>query len=256
MTEQTALTPQWLTAFIDRPADRWEVAVPFWCKVSGTSLSATRGPDGEFATLLPADGDAFLRVQRVGGGGGGHLDVHVPDVGAAVELAQRLGARLVFRAGHAILRSPAGLLWCLVPALTPVGDRLRRPAPVTRPDGVRTRVDQLCIDVPPGRFDVEVGFWHAVTGWTPATAGRRGEFARLIGPPGIPLRLLVQRLDDDPPGGSATCHLDVASSDVDAEVAHHHQDWGAQPLRRTPDWTTLRDPSGFEYCVTSRDPGR
>jgi hypothetical protein len=32
-----------------------------------------------------------------------------------------------------------------------------------------------------------------------------------------------------------------------------HQDLGARAVRRTPHWTTLRDPAGRGYCLTRRD---
>jgi hypothetical protein len=30
---------------------------------------------------------------------------------------------------------------------------------------------------------------------------------------------------------------------------------GAKVVRRTDDWTVLRDPAGMAYCVTARAPG-
>jgi hypothetical protein len=75
-----------------------------------------------------------------------------------------------------------------------------------------------------------------------------------VRPPGMPLGLLVQRLDDD---SSAPCHfhLDLACEDVEAEV-RRHKALGAGVVRVMPGWTTLVDPSGLFYCVTRRDPGR
>ena len=60
----------------------------FWREVTGSELSPLRGAAGEFATLLPADGDAYLRVQRVADGPGGHhLDLHVDPALTSVEQA-------------------------------------------------------------------------------------------------------------------------------------------------------------------------
>ncbi|MFL6024779.1 MAG: hypothetical protein ACJ72O_15685, partial [Marmoricola sp.] len=56
----------WITAFIDLPALSWELGIAFWCGVTATELSPVRGADGEFATLLTSNGEAFLRVQRTG----------------------------------------------------------------------------------------------------------------------------------------------------------------------------------------------
>ena len=47
----------WLTAFLDVPADRWDTALRFWPEVTSTSLSSFRGPDAQFTTLVPAEGD-------------------------------------------------------------------------------------------------------------------------------------------------------------------------------------------------------
>ena len=44
---------RWVYAFIDRPKERFDQAAAFWTAVTGTTLSARRGADGEFATLLP-----------------------------------------------------------------------------------------------------------------------------------------------------------------------------------------------------------
>jgi hypothetical protein len=59
------MTLRWVTAFIDLPEDRYEIGVDFWSTVTGCPRSAPRGPDGQFATLVPADGVDFLRVQRL-----------------------------------------------------------------------------------------------------------------------------------------------------------------------------------------------
>ena len=68
---------RWWTAFIDLPADQFEVGAGFWESVTGSVRSAPRGATGQFATLVPPEGDAFLRVQRVTDGCGGiHIDHH------------------------------------------------------------------------------------------------------------------------------------------------------------------------------------
>jgi hypothetical protein len=50
----------WLTGFLDFPADVFEAGRDFWLEVTGYPLSAPRGPRGDFATLIPADGDPYL----------------------------------------------------------------------------------------------------------------------------------------------------------------------------------------------------
>jgi hypothetical protein len=68
----------------------------------------------------------------------------------------------------------------------------------------------------------------------------------------MPLRLLLQRLDDNRPG-PCRAHLDLACDDLPAELARH-QALGAVVVREMPKWTTLFDPSGLVYCVTQRNP--
>jgi hypothetical protein len=246
------VTVLWLTAFVDRPAADVQAAVRFWTRVTETTLSPTRGDRGQFATFVPAasgGGDAFLRVQTsLVGCDPGHLDVHVADVEAESARAVALGALAVPRDRYVTLTSPAGLRWCLVPGRP----GSRRPAPIGRPDGSTSLVDQLCLDVPPAHWDIECAFWQAVTGWE-LHPGSRPEFAYLVRPGDIPLRLLLHRLNDPSVTGRASCHLDLACSNVATEAALH-QEWGARILGRYPNWTTLADPTGAPYCITRRDP--
>jgi hypothetical protein len=243
----------WTTAFLDTPADapgRAE-ALEFWLAVTSSRLSPRRGDRGEFATLLPPDGDAYLRVQDTGDGEPScHLDLHVDDVRASAREARRAGARVdVERDDLAVLRSPAGLPFCLVP----VHNHRRRPPPVTAPNGSTGLVDQLCIDLPAESFDRELRWWSNLTGWA-LSPSVESELIALTRPPELPLRLLFQRqLEPTGPGRVATAHLDVACDDRAAQLAHH-QALGATHLRHTDGWDILRDPCGRIYCVTDRDP--
>ena len=54
------MTVRWTTAFLDFPATTFEVGCSFWQGVTGYGLSPRRGRQGEFATLEPPDGDAYL----------------------------------------------------------------------------------------------------------------------------------------------------------------------------------------------------
>src|SRR4051794_40559004 len=107
--------PSWLTAFLDFPADRYDAGVAFWERVTGYQRSAPRGEHDEFATLVPPDGDDYLRVQRLASGGPRiHLDLQVDDVAAAGAAAERLGAGIAEDHGdHQVLRSPGGFTFCL-----------------------------------------------------------------------------------------------------------------------------------------------
>ncbi len=238
------MTIRWVTAFLDLPAASYDEAVRFWSTATGTSASSRRGEHDEFVTLLPQHGDAWLRVQRVDDGPGGvHLDLHVEDVTPFAWRAVSLGATEVMREdGLVVLRSPGGLPFCVVDW----------GGETTRADPQPGVVDQVCLDIPPAHLEGEVAFWSDLTGWE-LRHGAATEFFVLRRPAGQPIRLLLQRLDDDP-GTGVTAHLDLAAGDERDEVAQRHVALGARLLRERRSWLTLRDPAGHEYCVTGRDP--
>jgi hypothetical protein len=193
-------------------------------------------------------GEVHLKLQRLGATAPRvHLDVHVDDPAAAEREAVALGASLDRRpfAGVTVLRSPGGFTFCLVR-----GGTGARPAPRTWPDGHTSYIDQVCLDVPPSRYDAELDFWEAATGWRRRVPEQ--EFGRVTPGDDQPLQLLFQRLDDEQ--DHVTAHLDWATSDVAAEVAAHEAA-GARVVARRDDWTVLRDPAGLAYCVTRREPG-
>lgn len=237
---------RWLTVFVDLAGEKSEAAERFWLAVTGTSPSARRGPDGAFVTLVPAHGDAHLRVQRVRSGDGGcHLDLHVDDLDEAGAHAENLGARERFREdGLIVFDSPGGFPFCLV----------RWDGETTVPNAVRfggaglSRPDQLCLDVPPDRYEAECAFWGSLTGWE-VRAGSLPEF-RFAGPNGMPVRLLFQRLENG--GGSVSGHIDFSAQNR-AALADRHVAAGARIVATFPWWITLADPAGLLYCLT--DPG-
>ncbi|WP_055713678.1 VOC family protein [Streptomyces torulosus] len=233
---------RWAYAFIDRPESRFEQACAFWTAVTATELSAPRGERDEFVTLLPGRGDACVKAQAVDAGdGGAHLDFSVEDVPAFVDRAVDLGAEVVApHTGWAVLRSPAGQPFCAVPWH---GEGVRPPVV----DG--SRLDQVCLDIAPDAFDTEVMFWAALTGWE-SYAGSLPEFHVLRPPAGLPLRVLMQRLDTPAP---ASAHLDLACADRDTTRARHEH-LGATFVADHPHWTVMRDPAGGTYCLTARDP--
>ncbi|GGS91759.1 VOC family protein [Streptomyces chromofuscus] len=235
------MTIHWTYAFVDRPAERLPAAEAFWTAVTGTRLSARRG---EFVTLLPATGtDPCVKVQGVGSGpGGAHLDLVVDDVDEFAASAVRAGAGTVAQhQGWAVLRSPAGQLFCAVPWH---GESVR-PAVVRG-----SRLDQVCVDVPPSSYEAEVAFWtRLLDGWT-SRPGALPEF-HVLGPPaGLPVRVLLQRLGTDRP---LTAHLDMACADVAATRAAHER-LGATFVAAGAHWTVMCDPAGGTYCLTGRDP--
>jgi hypothetical protein len=237
------MAPYWLTIFLDLPADRHDAGTRFWQAATGYGLSAARGDQGEFATLVPPAGDAHLKLQRTGGGEPGtHLDLHVADLDAALGHAIEQGAELVARPGHAVLRSPAGFVFCLV------GEADAEPAPPADWGTHRSRVDQLAIDVAHDAWDAETAFWSGLTGWH-VQRGSMPEFARLATPAELPVRILLHRLDD----GTTHGHVDIAADDRGQEVerltAH-----GADQTRRHAEWTVMTGPDGSTFCVTDRRP--
>ncbi|MEU2064978.1 VOC family protein [Streptomyces sp. NPDC013455] len=233
---------RWTYAFADRPAARLGAACAFWTAVTGTRLSAYRGDDGEFVTLLADGADPSVKLQGVTeGDGGAHIDLCTEDVRELTGLARRLGAALVADHGDwAVLRSPAGQAFCAVPWH---GEAVRPPVVSG------SRLDQVCLDIPPSRYDTECAFWAELTGWE-RRAGSRPEFAVLLPPAGLPLRLLLQRLGEERP---ACAHLDLACADVSA-VRARHEDLGASRVHEGAHWTVMRDPAGGTYCLTGRDP--
>jgi hypothetical protein len=220
--------PTWLTAFLDFAPDEFDAGVAFWQEVTGYGLSGRRGEHDEFATLLPPYGDPYLRVQRLGDVDQGiHVDVHVPGQDFEVR------------------RSPGGLVYCLTS-----GPESVRPGPTTWSGGHRSMVDQVCIDIPPERYDEECAFWASLTGWDLIDTDT-SEFRRLRRPAGQPLNVLLQRLDSS--DGPVRAHLDLSADDREVEVRRHEQ-LGAGVLRVHEGWTVMQPPAGPVYCITGRTP--
>jgi len=242
---------RWLTIFLDFPADAFEVGTAFWREVTGSGLSAFRGTSGEFATLLPPTGDAYLRVQRVAAGSGGcHLDLHVDgSLSDAADSAVALGAAIRHAEdGLIIADSPGGFTFCLVGWH---GESVV-PSAVLLGDAGTSRADQLCLDIPRPDFDRECFFWSELAGYELRT-GSRPEFAYLVRPEGIPVRLLLQCRDHAAPGDRVTGHVDLACADRQ-RLTVPHTAAGARVVSVFRDWIVLADPAGREYCLTARDP--
>lgn len=240
----------WVAVFLDVPAEATDRALDFWSAVSGAGPAEPAGKHGQFLPLEQAAGQACLWVQRTADGPVRcHPDLYVDDLAAAVTRASDLGAVVTARYGGVlvVLSSPGGLPFCL---LSWDGQHVR-PEPVG-PAGARSVIDQLCLDIPPSRFQAEGQFWSALTGWPLIDRDPADEFARLTRPADIPYAFLLQRLDDEQSGVSA--HLDLACEDRDAESARHRA-LGARQLRRDRGWTVLQDPTGQLYCCTGRRPG-
>jgi predicted enzyme related to lactoylglutathione lyase len=244
----------WAALFADVAAAEFESAAAFWTQVSGGTLGTPSGDDDEFVPVVRPDEDPYVYLQRTGrdaGAAGWHFDLFAADQAAAVEEATSLGAAVVHDGGGFVaMATPAGQPFCLAAPSSPRGHH--PPVPAVWPDGHQSLIDQVCFDIPAADFDGEVRFWAALTGWERRASDEHAEFERLIRPPGQPLRILLQRMDEPEP---IRAHADLSADDHAAEVARH-EDLGAQVVRRTEGWTTLRDPVGLLYCVTRRVPGR
>lgn len=237
----------WVTVFFDTPAAEESTSAQFWCAVTRTIRSERRGTTGQFATLLPAQGDPYLRIQRVDNGPRGHhLDLHTDEPAAVVRRALDLGADLHHdEEGLAVLTSPGGFAHCIV------GEHpSHRPPPVADSRTATSRVDQLCLDIPPGRYAAECDYWANLTDWS-LRPGALPEFSYLQRPDGIPIRLLLQRCEQG--ADRVGAHLDLACSDLPATLARHVA-LGAGVVAQHEFWTVLADPVGRRYCLTARDP--
>lgn len=243
------MTPFWISGFLDLSRDAYPAGRDFWREVTGYEVSVERGERGEFATLVPPDADAHLRLQRLGAGSSRiHLDLHVRAPREAADRAVDLGAREVADLGHVVMSSPGGFPFCFVshPASRPA-------AAVEWASGHRSLVDQVCLDVPGEHLARELEFWRRLTDRDVVPSRNHPEFHRLLQAGRQTMQLLVQRLEE--PLGEVRAHLDLATTDRAAEVARH-VGLGATPVREHDDWTMLTDPVGSAYCVTTRRPAR
>jgi catechol 2,3-dioxygenase-like lactoylglutathione lyase family enzyme len=238
---------KWAWSFIDRPERAFEESARFWTAVTGTTLSARRGERDEFATLLPADGDASAKLQAVLSGNGAHLDFEVDDFEDALARAGDLGGEVVDRNDEwAFVKSPSGYGLCV----TAWYGATRTAPPFTAPDGTRTRLDQVCIDIAPSAHDAEVAFWSGLSGLDVVPSRRHAEFSWLRVPEEWPVEVLFQRLGEERP---TSAHLDVSSTDADAS-RRRHESLGAEFVGEGLNWLVMRDPGGGIYCLIRRDP--
>ena len=231
--------PDWIQVFLDTPAGAYEDAVAFWSAVTGWTPSERRGETGQFVTLLPPAGAAYVKVQAVDGEAGVHLDLDSADRPATVARVRELGATDAWTYHDVeVMRSPGGLVFC---------HTLVDGEPSLVRDG-STILDQVCLDIPAAHWEAEVAFWSELTGRGPQV-GALPQFVRLV-EYGM-LRLLLQRLDEA--DGPVRAHPDLATADRAADSREHVR-LGARLERVFDHWTVLTAPGGQVYCLTDRDP--
>ncbi|WP_300681946.1 VOC family protein [Nocardioides sp.] len=246
-----APTWTWLNATLDLPDESFGLGKAFWGAATGFRPQLSSDNDPNYAVLQPETGTPYLWLQRlIDGEPGVHLDLHVGpgasgsvDLAGAVRHAERHGARLVTQTSYAVMASPAGVPFCLLPdsgTNAPIA-----PAPAAWPGG-RSRVDQVCLDIASEAWDAECAFWAALTGWP-----LRGDdaWARLWTPAAWPLRVLLQRRQV----GETSSHLDVSCDDRAAELARW-SDLGARVIGEGPRWTVVETPGELVTCLTTRSP--
>ena len=234
----------WTWAFLDTPRADAERSWAFWSAVTGAPVTDRRGDHGEFATLAPVRGGAWVKLQAVQDGPGGvHLDLDVDDVHRWAARAERLGAVRVGAIGDTVvvLRSPGGYVHCLT-TWHGAGGQDRA--------GLTSILDQVCLDVPRAAWDPEAAYWAELTGWALVESDEPG-FVALQRPPHLPVRVLLQRLDEEV--GPVRAHVDLACADRAADTVRHVAA-GARVVDERRFWTVLADPVGRVYCLTDRNP--
>lgn len=239
-------------AFVDVPAELVETARAFWSAVTGWPPGDAWAGHQEFVSLRPESGAPYLHVQTIEGPPRVHLDL-VGEVEPEAARLEALGAARLHRGdGWQVLTSPAGLPFCVCGCgeLEPHG----RPEAVTWPGGHRSRLVQLCVDVPAQHYDQELAFWRAATGWADEPVDAP-EFHRLVHRGQSPMQLLVQRLGPEDGETAARAHLDLGADDRTAEIARVEA-LGARVLWPGDGFTALRDPAGLPFCVTDNHPDR
>ena len=238
-------------AFLDVPAAAESGAAAFWGRALGWPLGEPEPDHPEFRSFEPGGtATPYVHLQRIEGPARIHLDLAVDAVPEERERLVGLGAVAVEETSDwQVMRSPGGLPFCLVPASPEA-----RPPSVQWDDGHRSRLVQVCIDSPAALHDAEVRFWRAATEWSFRESTAPQFAGKLAAPPGSPLQLLLQRLDEDDSGEATRAHLDLGTDDLDLEVSRLRA-LGAELIGPGDGWVALRDPAGLAFCATLNTPG-
>lgn len=242
----------WIHAVIDLPADELETGADFWSASLGWPIGAAWQGHPELRSFEPTSGDPYVHLQSITGAPRIHLDLEVEDLPGARDHWVSLGAEVIGpppgpETSWRAMSSPGGFPFCLVPR-----SEHRVPDPVTWPTAHRSRLVQICIDLPRDKEDRELEFWRAGLEGRWATGRTSNEFlGKVHDDDGSPIQLLFQRLDE--PTGPVRAHLDLGTDRMDLEVTRQ-VDLGAQELLRGNGFIALDDPAGLPYCVTGNAP--
>lgn len=238
------VTPSWIRVFLDVPSASWDAALAFWPAATECESVEILGETGQFARLVPAQGESWVEIQRIDDAQPRlHLDLDSTGRPAAVRRSLDFGAQPAWtrRGEVSVMRSPGGLLFCHTVDV-PTEGMVR--------DGLEIVLDQVSIDIPEQLWDAEVAFWTRLIG-RDLVAGGRPEFSFLVDPdPAGAVRILLQRIGS---GDRVTAHPDLAVVDRAAQT-RRHESLGAVVERVFKHWTVLRAPDGHRYCLTDRDP--
>jgi predicted enzyme related to lactoylglutathione lyase len=239
----------WIHVVIDVPPALADVSARFWSAALGWPVSNPWRGYPEFRTFQPPSGEAYVLTQVGDHGPRVHIDWEADDIAAETARLAGLGATVSLPGdGWQPMGSPGGLPFCLVSP----GDHVRPPA-LDWGAGHRTRLAQVCLDVPARLIDAEVAFWRAATGWDFSEIPDPEFVGRLRGPAGSPVQLLIQCLGADDPGTDVRAHIDLGSDDIDADAVRVEQ-LGAERIRHGDGWITLNDPAGMTFCTSGNDP--
>lgn len=240
----------WTHVLLDVPADAAQRQGEFWERVLGWPLGDSWPGHPEFRTFEPPAGEGYVHLQVVDAPPRVHLDFDVRDLDGEATRLSSLGASVGPRRPEwQVLESPAGLPICLV-----AHDSVRsRPAAVRWPGGHRSRLVQVCVDVPDDAVPAEEAFWSAATGWRQTRPVGEEFPARFHRPESGSVQLLLQRLSADDQGRRTRAHVDLGSDDVPAEV-RRLTELGAEHIAVGDGWEVLRDPVGLPFCVTGNAP--
>lgn len=238
----------WLHAVVDVPEGLLPSSARFWSAALGWPAGEPWPGHPELRSFEPPQGRAYVHLQQIAGPPRVHLDVESDDTEATVQQARHLGAEPVdVQDRWHTLRSPGGLLFCVVPrgAHDP-------PAPRSWPTGHRSRMVQVCVDSPVAAHEAEVAFWRSLLPGRWVASGAREFAGKWHDDAGSPVQLLFQRLDEA--DGPVRAHLDLGTDDLEAE-ARRLLGLGASDVGRgRGGWWALRDPAGLALCATANPP--